>query len=165
MNRASKILIISLLTLALMFAQVFADSSDSGFSGVKIANTGDSSLSIVPKTASGIGVAKEKATIAGVSTELYPGSAKLDVTYTGELDKGTSYIAILIKGGSAIPTYDSICAFEEHTVTAKDVENKSITFSLYPKLPAASTDMVLAIVSSDIAFSDKTVSFAYTVGK
>ena len=159
MKKSIRLFCVSLLIVCLLFTGVFAGTEKSGFSGSMIADHGISGLTITPKTAGGSTVSSETAG----NVTLYPGSEKLTIAYTGDLEKDAYLIVMLLEGHQAIPKYNNILALAQHTVTDSDVKSGMVTLDAYPVAPGQTTDLTLVILSNQFGLGTRTIPLSYTV--
>lgn len=140
-----------------------AEAGVSGFYDVGVENSEvkiPQGVTITPQTAAQGTVESVEADLNGVAmTNYYPNSARLSISCSGStIDEGE--FVVMLVSGSALPTASNqIYYINQDTV---DVDDKSLTFDVYPILPTATTQMTL-FVTNDAGLNTLQIPVSYAV--
>lgn len=118
-----------------------------------------SGVTITPQTATGETVSSTSANVDGQEgyESFYPGSVKMEVTYSGSIAAGENYVVLLVEG-DALPTVDNAIYYIDQTTTAS---TGAITFNVYPMDIAGQKALTLYITSDKEGFSTIKISMGY----
>lgn len=118
-----------------------------------------SGVTITPQTATGETVSSTSANVDGQEgyESFYPGSVKMEVTYSGSIAAGENYVVLLVEG-DALPTVDNAIYYIDQTTTAS---TGAITFNVYPMDIAEQKALTLYITSDKEGFSTIKISMGY----
>lgn len=94
----------------------------------------------------------------GAYETFYANSDKLSVVYSGAMSAGDQFVVLLVSGGDLPTVADQIYYIDQTAVEAG-----SVTFDVYPMLPAETTPMTLYITSDRAGFTTIKVPLNYAV--
>lgn len=157
MKKLRNALLLAGVLAALLCVTALAESQslDGGF----YVTGKEADVTITPQTAAGEKVSSTSANVDGQTgyESFYPGSVKMEVTYSGSISAGENYVVLLVEG-NALPTRDSAIYYIDQTTTAS---TGSITFNVYPMDIAGQKDLTLYITSDKEEFSTIAIPMGY----
>lgn len=146
MKRLFKAGFLLAVALVLTVSAMAADKLGAGFYDIG----SNSNVTIEPQTKNGTPVSGTVATKEGSTANVtyYAGAEKLYVKYTGEADAGDQFL-VLLATGSQLPDKDQAICYINQTA----LENGVVEFTVYPTIPAGTTELSLFITSSRTDFT------------
>ena len=163
MKRMLKAAILGLSVAALMCVSALAAEAETG--GFYNVGTTEGVTIVVQLEDQDTAEKKTDVTISGVDnvTAFYPDSARLAVTYDGEVKAGDQFLVMLVKGNT-LPDADSAIYYINQVGCTADAAAAAgnVSFDVYPILPEETEKtMTLYITSNQTGFATKSVALGY----
>ena len=156
MKKLRNALLLAGVLAALLCVTALAESQSlaGGFYTGKASN-----VTVTPQTAKGEKVSSTSANVNGQEgyESFYPGSVKMEVTYSGSIAAGENYVVLLVEG-DALPTVDNAIYYIDQITTAS---TGSITFHVYPMDIAGQKDLTQYITSDRAGLETIAIPMGY----
>ena len=158
MKKLRNALLLAGVLAALLCITALAETQEFAQGGFYVTDKA-SGVTIMPQTATGETVSSTSANVDGQEgyESFYPGSVKMEVTYSGSIAAEENYVVLLVEG-DALPTVDNAIYYIDQTTTAS---TGAITFNVYPMDIAEQKALTLYITSDKEGFSTIKISMGY----
>ena len=158
MKKLRNALLLAGVLAALLCITALAETQEFAQGGFYVTDKA-SGVTITPQTAAGDKVSSTSANVDGQEgyESFYPGSVKMEVTYSGSIAAGENYVVLLVEG-DALPTVDNAIYYIDQTTTAS---TGAITFNVYPMDIAGQKPLTLYITSDKEGFSTIAIPMGY----
>ena len=158
MKRKISILLALVMLLALCPVSTLAATDTITAAGFYSIEAAPSGVTVTPQASSGT-VERISANVDGKDgfETFYANSDKLSVSLKGTAD--SQYLVILYTGSESAPQESTICYIDQVAAGT----GGSVSFDVFPKLPAESSEMHLWITSNAAGFETKKITLYYAV--